>query len=149
MNTLLVRRLAKSLMKERLIASGARDTVEADHSDCQSATLACSCESLANYAKRRSKTFISTLGEMTLRRANYHFNSCNCEFYPRNRALGLESASLSRAAIRMRSLSAAWLGFGESCEVLWELAGLRIDAKCHCRLNFPSFWTNKFCLSTH
>ncbi len=44
-------------------------------------------------------------------------------------ALGLEGTSLSAAALRMAGLAAARVSFGETSELLRELAGLDIDAK--------------------
>ncbi len=63
---------------------------------------------MARYAGRRPKSFTTALGEMTRERA-YHCEACQGGFCPRDRALGMEGASLSPAVTRMvgRSSSAA------------------------------------------
>ena len=108
---------AARLMEQRL---------NADHSDCQGRHLPCGCGESANYAGRRNKTFTTALGEMTL---HYHCDSCKGGFYPRDQALGLDGMSLSPAIHRMIGIAAARVSFAESSELLWELAGARIDAK--------------------
>ncbi len=82
----------------RLFLALAARTVEqrlnTDHSDCQGRTLPCECGSPARYAGRRDKTFVTALGEMTLKRAYYHCEHCKHGFYPRDRSLGLSDLSL-------------------------------------------------------
>ena len=79
--------------------------LNADHSDCQGRTLPCKCGRLARYAGRRAKTFVTALGEMTLKRAYYHCEQCKHGFYPRDRALRLSDLSLSPATMRMQQFS--------------------------------------------
>ena len=71
----------------RLFLALAARTVEqrlnTDHSDCQGRNLPCECGSPARYAGRRDKTFVTALGEMTLKRAYYHCEHCKHGFYPR------------------------------------------------------------------
>ena len=84
---------------------------------------------MARYAGRRPKTFQTALGEMTLLRAYYHCKACEGGFCPRDRALGMDRASLSPAVTRMVGLSAAMVSFAESSELMGELAGVPVDAK--------------------
>jgi len=66
---------------------------------------------------------------MTLERAYYHCEACQGGFCPRDRALGMEGASLSPAVTRMVGLSAAMVSFQEAGELIGELAGVPVDAK--------------------
>ena len=84
---------------------------------------------MARYAGRRRKRFTTALGEMTLERAYYHCEACQSGFFPRDRALGMQGASLSPAVTRMVGLSAAMVSFQEASELMGELAGVPVDAK--------------------
>ena len=112
--------LAAQIMAQRL---------NADHSDCQGRTLPCECGRLARYAGRRDKTFVTALGEMTLKRAYYHCKHCKHGFYPRDRTLGLSDLSLSPATMRMTGIATAHVSFAQASTLLRELAVLRLDPK--------------------
>ena len=103
--------------------------LNADTSDYAAPTLPCVCGKPARYAGRRPKSFQSALGELRLDRAYYHCEGCEAGFCPRDRALGLEGASLSPAITRMVGLAAAMVSFAEGSELMDELAGVRVDAK--------------------
>ena len=103
--------------------------LNADTSDHAAPTLPCACGTPARYAGRRLKTFQSVLGELTLDRAYYHCAGCAAGFCPRDRALGLDGASLSPAITRMVGLAAAMVSFAEGSELMGELAGVRVEAK--------------------
>ncbi len=103
--------------------------VNADTTDHDGATLACACGQSARYAGRRSKTFVSVLGPLTLERAYYHCASCNGGFCPRDNALGLSGGTLSPALLRMVGRVAALVSFEEGHELLRELAGLDVPTK--------------------
>ena len=78
---------------------------------------------------RRSKTFQTVLGEVTLIRAYYYCAACKTGFCPRDRDLGLENGSESPGIQRMNALTAAMVSCQESSLLLRELAGLEINAK--------------------
>ena len=82
--------------------------LNADTSDHAAPTLPCACGTPARYAGRRLKTFQSVLGELTLDRAYYHCAGCAAGFCPRDRALGLDGASLSPAITRMVAWRRRW-----------------------------------------
>jgi len=103
--------------------------LNADASDHVGPTFPCRCGKTARYAGRRPKTFTTVLGEMTLLRAYYYCDDCATGFCPRDRALGMEGASLSPAVTRMVGLSAAMVSFQESAELMGELAGVPVAAK--------------------
>lgn len=103
--------------------------LNADTSDYAGPTFRCRCGKVAHYAGRRSKTFQTVLGEMTLERAYYHCTPCQSGFCPRDRDLGMEDSSLSPAVTRMVGLAAAMVSFQEAHELMGELAGVPVCAK--------------------
>jgi hypothetical protein len=113
----------------RITARAVEGRVNADRSDYGGAWLPCPCGAQARYGGRRSKSFTTALGELTLMRAYYHCESCDSGFFPRDRALGMEEVSLSPAVTRMTGLTAALVSFKESAELLEQLAGVRVNTK--------------------
>ena len=87
------------------------------------------CGGRAPHAGRRAKTVTSVLGALRLERAYYHCPACNAGFHPRDRALGIEGASLSPGVVRMTGLATARASFAETGALLHDLAGVNVDAK--------------------
>jgi hypothetical protein len=110
-------------------ARAVESRINADTSDCVGSMLPCSCGKVTRYVGRRSKTFQTVLGEMTLERAYYHCALCQNGFCPRDRSLGIEGSSLSPAVTRMVGLAAALVSFQEADELMRELAGVAVGAK--------------------
>ena len=102
--------------------------LNADRGDTRG-SAACRCGADASYVDRRAKTFTTVLGSMTLERAWYHCPACGRGFSPRDRALGLENASLSPGVRRMVGIAAGEMSFGHASAALRELAGLEVGAK--------------------
>ena len=113
----------------RVAAKAVAHRLNADHSDQKGPRQPCACGRQARYAGRRPKTFTTALGALTLVRAWYHCQHCRQGFSPRDRALGLDGATLSPAALRMTGVSAARVSFAEASNLLRELACLDIDPK--------------------
>ena len=113
----------------QVAARAVEQRLNADTSDYAGSTFPCSCRKVARYAGRRSKTFQTALGEITLERAYYHCVQCQRGFCPRDRALGMKDSSLSPAVTRMVGLAAAMVSFQEADELMGELAGLPVGAK--------------------
>lgn len=103
--------------------------LNADLSDHAGARIACDCGGTANYAGRREKRFTTVLGLLRLSRAYYHCETCGTGFCPRDRALGLEAASLSPGVLRMVGLVGGAVSFEEGSALLKELAGLGVSPK--------------------
>ena len=101
----------------------------ADQSDHCGPTLPCRCGQPARYVGRRAKTFQSALGALTLDRAYYHCVVCDAGFCPRDRALGLQDASLSPAVTRMVGRVGAMVSFVEGSALMQELAAVPVDPK--------------------
>jgi hypothetical protein len=89
----------------------------------------CGCGHPARYAGRRTKTFESVLGALTLERAYYHCEPCEAGFCPRDRALGIEGSSLSPGVLRMVGCVGALVSFEEGHELLHALAGVDVPTK--------------------
>lgn len=113
----------------RLAATALEKYLNQDHSDYAGPQLACRCGNPAKSVDRRSKTFLTVLGEVTLWRAYYHCAHCESGFLPRDRELGLEAGSESPGIQRMNALTAAMVSFQEGSLLLQELAGVEINAK--------------------
>jgi len=103
--------------------------INADTSDDTGPSRPCACGQPARYVGRRAKTYQSVLGELTLARASYHCPACQAGFCPRDRALGLEDASLSPGVQRMVGLVGAMVSFEEGHELLHELGGVEVPTK--------------------
>ena len=113
----------------RLAARALQQRLNADTSDHVGAELPCPCGGCAQYHGRHGKTFESALGPLQLERAYYHCEPCQSGFCPRDRALGLESFSLTPGVLRMTGSAAALVSFEESSGLLHELAGVEVSAK--------------------
>lgn len=113
----------------RLAAQALEKYLNQDHSDHSGPHVPCRCGQQARWVERRSKTFQTVLGEVTLDRAYYHCAQCGAGFCPRDRDLGLEGGSESAGIQRMSSLAAAMASFDEGKMLIRELAGVEISAK--------------------
>jgi len=100
-----------------------------DHTDHKGSSTPCQCGAVAIYAGRHPKTFMSILGEITLKRAYYHCAQCGEGFFPRDRAIGVTGTSLSPGLTRMIGISAAMVSFAEASELLLAVGGLHVPNK--------------------
>src|SRR6266436_3604083 len=113
----------------RLAARALEQRLNMDTRDHEGPELPCPCGGSAKYHGRHGKTFASVLGPLHLQRAYYHCEQCASGFCPLDRALGLESFSLTPGVLRMTASAAALVSFEESSELLHELAGVDVSAK--------------------
>lgn len=113
----------------RVAARAVEERINADTADHAGSSLSCQCGQSARFAGRRSKTFESVLGPLTLSRAYYHCDACGAGFCPRDRALGLSDSSLSPGVRRMVGHVGALVSFQEGHELLRDLAGVNVSAK--------------------
>ena len=113
----------------RLAARALEQRLNADTSDYVGPELPCPCGSVARYHGRHGKTFESVLGPLHLKRAYYDCGRCHHGFCPRDRALKLESFSLTPGVLRMTASAAALVSFEESGALLHELAGVEVSVK--------------------
>ena len=110
----------------RVAAHAVEQRLNADTSDHAGPTVSCACGWPARYAGRRAKPFESVLGPLTIERAYYHCVRCETGVCPRDRALGLEGASLSPGVLRMVGRVGAMVSFAEGHELLRELGGVDV-----------------------
>lgn len=113
----------------RVAAAAVQRRINADTCDYAGPTLCCTCGQPARYAGRRSKSFQSVLGPLSLERAYYHCALCETGFSPRDEALGLQGGSLSPGVLRMVARVGAMVSFQEGHELLSELAGVEVPTK--------------------
>jgi len=113
----------------RLAARALEQRFNADTSDYVGPELPCPCGGVARYHGRHGKTFESVLGPVHLKRAYYDCGRCHHGFCPRDRALKLESFSLTPGVLRMTASAAALVSFEESGALLHELAGVEVSVK--------------------
>ncbi len=113
----------------RLAARALEQRLNADLSDCAGPRLPCRCAGVAEYRGRHRKTFESVLGPLHLERAYYYCAQCRSGFCPRDRALRLESFSLTPGVLRMTGSTAALVSFEESSALLHDLAGVEVSVK--------------------
>lgn len=113
----------------KLAARSLERRLNTDTSDDSGPIKPCPCGQTARFVDRRSKSFETVLGQLTLERAYYHCVACGHGFCPRDRVLGVEEASLSPAVVRMVGAAAALVSFQESSDLLRELAAVRVSAK--------------------
>jgi hypothetical protein len=103
--------------------------INADTSDFTGPQRPCPCGQTARYAGRCGKTFTSVLGDLRLQRAYYHCEDCGKGFCPRDRAFGMDGNPVTPGVLRMLGSATAEVSFEISSGLLWDLAGLRMDAK--------------------
>ena len=120
--------LAARLVERRL---------NADRGDRAGPWLPCGgCGGRAAYAGRRARTVTSVLGALRLERAYYRCARCGTGFHPRDRAFGIEGASLSPGVVRMTGLAAACASFAETGALLHDL-GREIPADERATVEVP------------
>lgn len=101
--------------------------MNSDRGDCQP-TLTHPDGTVMNYAGRREKTFVTVLGEITLKRA-YYTDGNDRGYFPRDDKLGLDRDSLSDGVKRMIGHTASVLSFKESSLMIEHLATLHVSSK--------------------
>ena len=80
------------------------------------------------YAGRKEKTFVTVLGDITLKRA-YYIDENGRGYFPRDNKLGMEKDSLSDGVRRMIGHTASVLSFKESSQMIENLSTLHVTAK--------------------
>jgi len=83
---------------------------------------------LITYAGKRKKTFITVLGDITLRRA-YYTDGNGRGYFPQDSKLGFDKDSLSGGVKRMIGHTAGVLSFKESSLMIKNLASLYVGSK--------------------
>lgn len=77
----------------------------------------------------RNKEVLTVLGQVKIRRAYYYSRESGKGYCPKDKTLDIEGTSYSPGARRMISRVGAHRSFGLGSEDLYELAGVRVNAK--------------------
>ena len=101
--------------------------INADRGDCLP-TLTHPDGTIMAYSGRREKTFVTVLGDITLKRA-YYTDGNDRGYFPRDEKLGLDKDSLSGGVKRMIGHTASVLSFEESRLMIKNLAVLHVSSK--------------------
>ena len=100
-----------------------------DPPDTDHRTLLCSCGHLAHYKELRSKTVLTVLGPVELRRPYYLCTDCSTGQYPVDAELGVDGLESSPGVRRMQAVVGSEMPFAPGCEPMKLLAGLDVTAK--------------------
>ena len=100
------------------------DPPDADHQ-----TVPCACGHLAKYKELRSKTILTVLGPVELRRPYYLCADCSKGQCPVDVDLGVAGLESSPGVRRMEAVVGSEMPFVPGCEPMKLLAGLDVTAK--------------------
>ena len=110
------------------IGAGILETmINSDRSDCYPTIIHPEGRTMS-YAGRRGKTFVTVLGDITLKRA-YYIDEHGRGYFPRDQKLGLDKDSLSDWVKRMIGHTASVLSFEESSLMIENLTSLHVSIK--------------------
>jgi len=97
--------------------------------DTDQRTIPCSCGRVAPFKEMRSKTFLSVVGPIRIRRPYYFCSYCCKGQAPVDSELGIAGRESSPGVRRMEAVVGSSAPFGRGCEPLRVLAGLEVTAK--------------------
>ena len=97
--------------------------------DTEHRTVPCACGHLARYKELRSKTVLTVVGPVQVRRPYYLCTHCNEGQHPVDVQLGIANQESSPGVRRMEAVVGGNVAFARGCEPLKALAGLEVTAK--------------------
>ena len=103
--------------------------MNADVGDGRDKTIYDSERRKHNFIEYRDKTLLTVLGLITVRRAYYYDRKHRQGYCPKDHALDIAGTSYSSGVRRMIGKVGAYRTFGLGHEDLYELAGIRVNAK--------------------
>lgn len=92
-------------------------------------TVPCPCGHQARFKEMRTKTFLSVIGPVQVRRPYYLCSHCSHGQHPVDCDLGIAGLESSPGVRRMEAVVGSDAPFGRGCEPLKLLAGLDVTAK--------------------
>jgi hypothetical protein len=92
-------------------------------------TIPCECGHSAHYKELRSKTVLTVLGPVQLRRPYYVCADCSKGQCPADAELGVAGLESSPGVRRMEAVVGSEMPFAPGCEPMQLLAGLDVNAK--------------------
>lgn len=120
----------ETLVRDTSLCIGAvilETMINSDRSDCQP-MFTLPDGTIMNYAGRREKTFVTVLGDITLKRTCY-IDENGRGYFPMDKKLGLDKDSLSDGVKRMIGHTVSVLSFKESSQMIENLAALHVSIK--------------------
>jgi len=103
--------------------------LNADGGDYRGTTIPCKKGHACEFEGYRTKSLLTVLGAVSVKRAYYSDKECNTGFYPKDGMLDIEETSYSPGVRRMMSKVGSYRPFGPGHDDLYELAGIRVTAK--------------------
>ena len=91
--------------------------------------MPCACGGQAHYRELRSKTVLTAVGEVTVKRPYYLCRQCQQGQFPADQELDIENTEQSPGVRRMEALVGQESPFGQGREQMKLLAGLEVTAK--------------------
>lgn len=91
--------------------------------------LDCGAGHQARFIDYRSKTVVTVLGQVRLRRGYYHCTECGTGLVPKDDQLGVAGGSTSPGLAAMLARAGSAVTFGKGRELLADLAGVEVTAK--------------------
>ena len=110
-------------------ASALAQLLRYDPPDADHRTISCPCGRSAHYKELRSKTMLTVLGPVELRRPYYLCAHCSKGQYPADTELGIAGRESSPGVRRMEAVVGSEIPFAPGCEPMKLLAGLDVTAK--------------------
>jgi len=97
--------------------------------DSDHLTVPCPCGHTARFKELRTKTFLSVVGPVQLRRPYFLCSHCSKGQHPVDSELGVADLESSPGVRRMEAIVGSNAPFGRGCEPMKVLAGLEVTAK--------------------
>lgn len=97
--------------------------------DADHLIIPCPCGHEARFKEMRTKTFLSVVGPVQIRRPSYLCSHCSQGQHPADRDVGVAGLESSPGVRRMEAVVGSDAPFGRGCELLQFLAGLDVTAK--------------------
>ncbi|PYT32946.1 MAG: ISKra4 family transposase [Acidobacteria bacterium] len=110
-------------------ASALAQLLRYDPPDTDHRTIPCPCGHWAHYKELRSKTMLTVLGPVELRRPYYLCDDCSKGQYPADVELDIAGLESSPGVRRMQAMVGSEMPFAPGCEPMKVLAGLDVTAK--------------------
>src|SRR6266700_4381610 len=110
-------------------ASALTQLLRYDPPDTDHRTIPCACGHSAHYKELRSKTVLTVVGPVELRRPYYLCVDCSKGQYPADAELDVTGLESSPGVRRMEAVVGSEMPFAPACEPMKLLAGLDVPAK--------------------
>ena len=110
-------------------ASALTQLLKFEPPDADKLEVSCSCGHAARFKEMRTKSFLSVVGTVQVRRPYYLCSHCSKGQHPVDNELGLAGLESSPGVRRMEAVLGAEMPFVPACEPMKVLAGLEVPAK--------------------